>query len=286
MSADDPNRPVSQATTNDVFAMPRETPMRMLSDEQLRTDIHTPLEPPSAPYLQPGPSLDNTPRESYVDDASQPRDSAYTTADVTSPHASTPFLNENEKRTTASSSAVDTSLEAAGAGAAGAGAVYEAEKTAGTTDGAAAGARSVKRPIYKRPLFWLITAAAIIIIVLAVILPVYFTVIKPHNDSTSGGSSASGGGSGSNPSSPTGATTGGNGTEVIDSATGEKFTYTNAFGGFCECSLAVFCVAQPRWVLVVEKGLPVWGNGGRFVVQNAAPHPRTRRIAFLRWRCT
>lgn len=252
--SDDPNRPVSQATTNDVFATPRETPMRMLSEEQLRTDIHTPLEPPSAPYLQPGPSLDNTPRASYVDDASQPRDSAYTTADVTSPHASTPFLNEKEKPVTASSSAVDTSLEAAGAGAAGAGAVYEAEKAAGPTDTAATGARSGKRPIYKRPLFWLITAAAIIVIVLAVILPVYFTVIKPHNDSTSG-SSASGGGSGSNPSSPTGATTGGNGTEVIDSATGEKFTYTNAFGGFCECFLSASCVAQPWWVFVVEKGL-------------------------------
>lgn len=264
--------------------------MRMPSEEPLRTtnDIHEPLAPPSTPYLQPGPSLNNTPRGSYVDDASQPRDSAYTTADVTSPHASTPFLNENEKpATTASSSADHTRLAAVGAGAAGAGAAYEAEKAASTTD-AAAGTRSRKRPIYKRPLFWLITAAAIIVVVLAVILPVYFKVIKPNNDNTSGASASGGGGgggSGSNPSSPSGATTGGNGTSVIDSATGQTFTYTNQFGGFCECLLSLCAVrmglcASGRVCALWRRACCVgkWRMFGCGV--RDAPHPRTRRNRF------
>lgn len=232
MSADEQARPVSEATTNDVFATPVQTPMNMPSEDALRAedDIHAPLEPPSAPYLQPGPSLNNTPRESYVDASSQPRDSA-APADLASPSASTPFLNESERQT-ASSSAVGLSAAAVGAGA-GAGVAagaYEGEKEYATGAGATTAARP-RKPIYKRPLCWLITAAAFIIVVLAVILPIYFTIIKPHNGSASGSAS---GGSGSNPGSPSGATTGGNGSEVVDSATGETFVYTNNFGGFCE----------------------------------------------------
>lgn len=94
---------------------------------------------------------------------------------------------------------------------------------------------SEKGPIgtKRRPLFiWLgIGAAAIVVIVLAVVLPVFFTVIRNH-PSSSGGAR----GSASNPESPTGATTGGDGS-VITLANGTSFTYTNTFGGFCTSSL-------------------------------------------------
>ncbi|RPD62162.1 glycoside hydrolase [Lentinus tigrinus ALCF2SS1-7] len=91
------------------------------------------------------------------------------------------------------------------------------------------------RPINRRRrlFIWLgVGAAAIVVVVLAVILPVYFTVIK--KSSSSSGSGASGGGSGgssTNPESPTGATSGGDGS-VITLSDGSSFTYSNKFGGF------------------------------------------------------
>lgn len=84
----------------------------------------------------------------------------------------------------------------------------------------------------------LVTAAivlgVIILIVLVVVLPVYFTVIKKKNNSkasteTAGGGSV-GGGSG-NPESPTGATSGSDGSQII-ADDGSTFTYQNKFGGF------------------------------------------------------
>ncbi|KAJ3970001.1 glycoside hydrolase family 5 protein [Lentinula raphanica] len=83
----------------------------------------------------------------------------------------------------------------------------------------------------------LIGLGILAIVVLAVILPVYFTVIKPKQDkddaTTSGASAGSGSvGSGSgNPTSPTGATSGGDGSEIILDD-GTTFTYKNPFGGF------------------------------------------------------
>ena len=83
----------------------------------------------------------------------------------------------------------------------------------------------------------LIGAATIIIVALAVVLPVYFVVIKPKNDKNSGtaGAGEVGGGSG-NDQSPTGATSGGDGSEII-TEDGEKFVYKNSFGGFCKYSV-------------------------------------------------
>ncbi|KAK7471944.1 hypothetical protein VKT23_000050 [Stygiomarasmius scandens] len=83
--------------------------------------------------------------------------------------------------------------------------------------------------------------AVLAVVVLAVVLPVYFTVIKPRqnnfNTSSSGGSGTGdagsgtvGGGSG-NPASPSGATSGSDGSQVI-MADGTEFTYQNKFGGF------------------------------------------------------
>jgi hypothetical protein len=73
--------------------------------------------------------------------------------------------------------------------------------------------------------------------VLAVVLPVYFTVIKPKNHSAlskgSGSSGPAGTPSTGNPKSPTGATSGGDGSTVILDD-GTKFTYNNKFGGYCE----------------------------------------------------
>ncbi|KAJ3714754.1 hypothetical protein C8R42DRAFT_726250 [Lentinula raphanica] len=90
----------------------------------------------------------------------------------------------------------------------------------------------------RRPIILALIGLGILaIVVLAVILPVYFTVIKPKQDkddaTTSGASAGSGSvGSGSgNPTSPTGATSGGDGSEIILDD-GTTFTYKNSFGGF------------------------------------------------------
>ncbi|KAI0060559.1 glycoside hydrolase family 5 protein, partial [Artomyces pyxidatus] len=79
---------------------------------------------------------------------------------------------------------------------------------------------------YKRPLLWLAAAIVLAVVVLAVVLPVYFVVIKPKKSSSGGG-----GGGAANPESPTGATTGGDGS-TIQLANGQTFTYTNPFGGY------------------------------------------------------
>ncbi len=93
-------------------------------------------------------------------------------------------------------------------------------------------------------LFWLGCAAALVIVVLAVILPVYFTVIKPkHNNNNVSQNSTSGdstpppetpqGNGTTNPQSPTGAITGGDGS-IVTLADGSSFIYNNSFGGYCE----------------------------------------------------
>ncbi|TFK50803.1 glycoside hydrolase family 5 protein [Heliocybe sulcata] len=86
---------------------------------------------------------------------------------------------------------------------------------------------AARKPWYKRPLWLAVGAAAFVAVVLVIVLPIVFTVGKKHG--LAGGSGTDG--SGSNPQSPTGATTGGNGSEVI-MEDGTKFTYINNFGGF------------------------------------------------------
>ncbi|KAJ3996200.1 glycoside hydrolase family 5 protein [Lentinula boryana] len=91
----------------------------------------------------------------------------------------------------------------------------------------------------RRPIILALVGLGILaVIVLAVILPVYFKIIKPkqnQNDSASpasasAGSSSVGSGSG-NPASPSGATSGGDGSEIILDD-GTTFTYKNSFGGY------------------------------------------------------
>ncbi|KAJ3981724.1 glycoside hydrolase family 5 protein [Lentinula detonsa] len=91
----------------------------------------------------------------------------------------------------------------------------------------------------RRPIILALVGLGILaVIVLAVILPVYFKIIKPkqnQNDSASpasasAGSSSVGSGSG-NPTSPSGATSGGDGSEIILDD-GTTFTYKNSFGGY------------------------------------------------------
>ncbi|KJA22085.1 glycoside hydrolase family 5 protein [Hypholoma sublateritium FD-334 SS-4] len=72
---------------------------------------------------------------------------------------------------------------------------------------------------------------AVIIILLAVFLPVYLVVVRKHKSSTGAATGSGGGGGASNPGSPTGAVTGGNGS-IITLSNGTDFTYINPFGGF------------------------------------------------------
>ncbi|KAE9406818.1 glycoside hydrolase [Gymnopus androsaceus JB14] len=69
--------------------------------------------------------------------------------------------------------------------------------------------------------------AILAVVVLAVILPVYFKVIKPKQDKQDRAATGSGT---RNPASPTGATSGGNGSQIITD-TNVTFTYINNFGG-------------------------------------------------------
>lgn len=165
------------------------------------------LDEPATPYGNPfsPPGTPGT-RDSYVGG--------------TTPAASRPLLPEDPNRGS-------EALLGAGAGAA----AFDEKAGAG-----------VGGPARRRRLgLWLgIGAAAIVVVVLAVVLPVYFTVIKKHNNSSSGSKSGSGsggssGGSGTNPESPTGAITGGDGSTITMDG-GTSFTYTNQFGGFCTCS--------------------------------------------------
>ncbi|CCM06308.1 uncharacterized protein FIBRA_08559 [Fibroporia radiculosa] len=110
------------------------------------------------------------------------------------------------------------------------------KEAAHSSDEALAGSGTVagvkgygKRPWYKRPLIWLGAFIALAVVVLAVVLPVWFVAVKPHRDNSS--SAASSKGSSANPESPTGATSGGNGSTVV-MADGTSFTYVNNFGGF------------------------------------------------------
>ncbi|KDQ56459.1 glycoside hydrolase family 5 protein [Jaapia argillacea MUCL 33604] len=102
------------------------------------------------------------------------------------------------------------------------------------------GAAATKRPLLKRRGFWILAGlAALAVVVLAVVLPVYFVVVHKHGSTANGGSGGSGTPAGSgppgsgngNPASPTGATSGGNGT-VVTMANGTQFTYINPFGGY------------------------------------------------------
>lgn len=92
------------------------------------------------------------------------------------------------------------------------------------------------KPLYKRPLVWVLALAALGLIIVAVIVPVYFVVIKPKNNSVTGGNSNgpnnNGNGTNDNPTHqpPTSRTSGGNGS-TITTSDGTQFTYINPFGG-------------------------------------------------------
>ncbi|KAL7281935.1 hypothetical protein ACG7TL_003402 [Trametes sanguinea] len=162
------------------------------------------LDAPPTPYSNPfsPPGTPGT-RDSYVGAVSP------------SPTASRPMLSEGVSRNPS-----DAPL------AAGAGLGAFSEK-----GGLAAASGSSRR---RRLYIWLgVAAAAIVVVVLAVILPVYFTVIKKHSGSgaASGGHGGSSSGAATNPESPTGAVTGGDGS-TITMQDGTWFTYKNPFGGF------------------------------------------------------
>ncbi|KAI0333479.1 glycoside hydrolase [Cubamyces sp. BRFM 1775] len=167
------------------------------------------LDAPATPYTNPfSPPGTPATRDSYLG------------ATSSSPVISRPFLSDEPSRR-----ASDLPLVAGG------GAMAGADSGVSEKDGLRLGAPPRRNRLY----MWLgVGAAAIVVIVLAVILPVYFTVIKKHNsDSARGGLGGAAGSSGhaTNPESPTGAVTGGDGSTITQSD-GTTFTYKNPFGGF------------------------------------------------------
>ncbi|KAI0262189.1 glycoside hydrolase superfamily [Gloeopeniophorella convolvens] len=184
------DRPMSEATSG--YATPLHTPLHPNAQ----------LGPPRSSYFNPGPSLNNTPRDSL----------AFTPG--------TPNLDQDAGATPSqSTSFLPGRAEAAGV---------------------PVSATTARRPFYRRPVLW-VALAALVAIVLAVILPVYFTVIHkthhhsssdisdPSNPSNPSSPSSSGNGNG-NPGSPSGATSGSDGSTIVSGNT--TFTYSNKFGGF------------------------------------------------------
>lgn len=164
----------------------------------------TPLEPPRASFFSPGPSIaENSSRDSRA--------------------VSTTGL-EGDKE--ASTPAHSTALLPAGK--------YPEDPASQYA------ARS--RPFYRRPVWLAIALGALVALILVIILPVYFTVIHKSNNNSSAvsnspGSSTSSGARPtptSNPNTPSGATTGGDGSTIVSGNT--SFVYKNPFGGYCEFS--------------------------------------------------
>jgi glucan 1,3-beta-glucosidase len=190
-----------------------------------------PLAPPAAPFRD-GPS----PSASASD---LNRDSAYNPAayppGTPGPNGTYPLLSHSDSaqftpfKDDPSSPALGGAAAAAPAGYAAPAARYGSSDEGLSEKPRAGGlvARAKRRPL----VVGLLALGALAIVVIAVIVPVYFTVIK--KDKSSGGtkSSSSSGTSSQNPGSPTGATTGGDGSVVI-MEDGTSFVYNNSFGGF------------------------------------------------------
>lgn len=123
------------------------------------------------------------------------------------------------------------------------------KEAAGAAAAYGAGARG-KKPLYKRPWFWIAGAVAIVVIALAIALPLVFVNRNKNSSSStsSGASTTTGGGDNSTTTpgdsgngKPTAAlaTWGGDGSTVTKED-GTTFTYKNSFGGFCELTCLGF----------------------------------------------
>jgi len=121
-----------------------------------------------------------------------------------------------------------------------------------------------RKPLARRPIFWLAAAAVIVAVVLAVVLPVYFTVIKPKNNTSLGGggnNNTQGNGTdngGDNPEPPPkppqDLITGGDGS-TVKMENGTEFIYRNPFGGFCAYSLFFSPTADGTILRLNPRGL-------------------------------
>jgi len=200
------NRPVSTVQSDYATAPPSLYPVD-----------NAPLDPPRASYFNPGPSINESFRDSVV-----------------APSA-TGLENDKEGVTPAHSTALlpvaaDKDSEAA------------PWQPAPST-----------RPFYRRPIWLVIALGALVAVILAVILPVYFTVIHKSNGNRSsinkpGSSSATASSTGPSSPSPTktpsNAITGGDGS-TITMKDGTEFIYNNSFGGSCEFCFSAFIRVFP-----------------------------------------
>lgn len=185
--------------------------IRPVSNYQEKQEVHDnqePLLPPSAPFI---PYADSpTPSESN-------RNSAYYPPTPTESRA---FLDSNDYASPSGTPRASTFL------AAGAPLAMDNEKVSPPPG-------RTRKPLLRRPLFWILAALLLAVVVVAVVVPVVLTVGK-HKSGSSGassGSSSGGGGTSGGGGKSSGDITGGDGSTVT-TTDGSTFTYKNPFGGF------------------------------------------------------
>ena len=193
------DRPLSTANTEYATPAPSLPPsLPALDSAPLEEPLEGPLVPPRRSFLNPGPSIASSPRDSHVD--------------------STTGGAENEKTPTPGQSTsylpVDRDTEAP-----------SSQPVAKT------------RPIYRRPAFLAIAVGALVAVALAVALPVSLThkSSSNHTQSNNSGNKPGGGPGSGNPNNPknvSNAITGGDGSTIVSGNT--SFVYHNSYGGFCE----------------------------------------------------
>ncbi|PCH35792.1 glycoside hydrolase family 5 protein [Wolfiporia cocos MD-104 SS10] len=204
MSAEEHETP-GLAPPQNPFAEPRPASEFGRADSQ--PNMGTPYVPQEHAYPLPDASIPSTPRDPSLATPG-------VLADGTQPSAASSdgLKNATPLVSAEAAAAPPASKEAANIGS---------DEALMERDARGAG----KRPWYKRPVFWLAAFAALAVVVLVVVLPVWFVGVKPHRDHNSSASASN-----TNPESPTGATSGGNGSTIV-TEDGTKFTYVNNFGG-------------------------------------------------------
>lgn len=191
------DRPLSTANTEYATPAPSLPPsLPALDSAPLEEPLEAPLVPPRRSFLNPGPSIASSPRDSHVESATGAENEKAST-----PGQSTSYLPVERDAEAPSSQPVP--------------------KT---------------RPIYRRPAFLAIAIGALVAVALAVALPVSLTHKSSNHTQSNNSGNKPGGSPGSgnpnNPKNASNAITGGDGSTIVSGNT--SFVYHNPYGGFCE----------------------------------------------------